>query len=627
MPEIFHLLKDQIAEHLQDVDISSVSLTRFIQAVNETYTKFDSDHKEMERSLTLSAEELVQTNEEMYAIFQAIPDQLFHFSEDGVVISYQSGRKEHYYLTAEKLINKSIFDILRKDIAEMFLKAINEAIKNKSVINFEFVVVHEHKIYYYETRVMPIKSMQVVALIRDITERKLAEDQIAFLAYHDGLTGLPNNLLFKERLEQGLAHAERNNTMLAVLFLDLDRFKLINDSMGHDVGDQLLQATADRLIEGVRRTDSVAMNVSTSLTSSVSSASSVARLGGDEFTIMIEDAENSQTVARVASRLIDVVSKPLMLSGTEVYTSTSIGIAIYPDDGKTVDVLLKNADAAMYHAKDQGRNNFQFFTESMNQASIERMAVESNLRKAILNKELCLYYQPQVSVITGQLVGLEALLRWKHPEKGFISPAVFVPVAEETGLIMEIGEWVVKEACRQGAAWATAGFKPVQISVNLSAKQLKDERLHEMVNGILQDTGMNPRFLGVELTESAIILDPNMALQRLEKIKSLGVKLSLDDFGTGYSSLSYLKRFPIDTLKIDQAFIRDVNADHEDAALVKAIIAMAHGLGMDVVAEGVELQEQLEFLGINGCDTIQGYLFSRPVPVADIETMLSRVSL
>lgn len=627
MPEIFHLLKDQIAEYLKDVDISSVSLARFIQAVNETYTKFDADHKEMERSLTLSAEELVQTNEEMYAIFQAIPDQLFHFSEDGVVISYQSGRKEHYYLTAEKLINKSIFDILRKDIAEMFLKAINEAVKNKSVINFEFVVVHEHKIYYYETRVMPIKSRQVVALIRDITERKLAEDQIAFLAYHDGLTGLPNNLLFKERLEQGLAHAERNNTMLAVLFLDLDRFKLINDSMGHDVGDQLLQATADRLIEGVRRTDSVAMNVTASVTSSVSSASSVARLGGDEFTIMIEDAENSQTVARVASRLIDVVSKPLMLSGTEVYTSTSIGIAIYPDDGKTVDVLLKNADAAMYHAKDQGRNNFQFFTESMNQASIERMAVESNLRKAILNKELCLYYQPQVSVITGQLVGLEALLRWKHPDKGFISPAVFIPVAEETGLIMEIGEWVVNEACRQGAVWAAEGFKPVQISVNLSAKQLKDERLHEIVGSILKDTGMNPRFLGVELTESAIILDPDLALQRLEKIKSLGVKLSLDDFGTGYSSLSYLKRFPIDTLKIDQAFIRDVNADHEDASLVKAIIAMAHGLGMDVVAEGVELQEQLEFLGINGCDTIQGYLFSRPVPVAEIESMLSRVSL
>jgi EAL domain-containing protein (putative c-di-GMP-specific phosphodiesterase class I) len=318
------------------------------------------------------------------------------------------------------------------------------------------------------------------------------------------------------------------------------------------------------------------------------------------------------------------VSEPILLGDQEVYTSTSIGIAVYPADGDDVEVLLKNADAAMYHAKEQGRNNYQFFTRSMNDASVEQLQLENNLRKALTKGEFCLYYQPQVSVVSGQLVGMEALIRWRHPDKGFISPAVFIPVAEETGMIMEIGEWVIQEACRQSAEWRDKGYKPIRISVNLSAKQLKDERLPEIIASNIFDTGLEAKYLGVELTESAIILEPEMALVRLQNIKSLGVKLSLDDFGTGYSSLSYLKRFPIDTLKIDQAFIRDVKVDHEDAALVKAIIAMAHGLGMDVVAEGVELQEQLEFLGAHSCDTIQGFLFSRPLPAEEIEGMLNK---
>lgn len=616
MPDYFLPLKKQIDRYLKGLDLTKTPWPEFLGAVDQSCKKLDEERKSIEDSLTESSEELVRANDEMYAIFQAIPDQLFHFSEDGRVISYQTGTNSHHYLTAEKLINQSIFDIIRSDIADMFLKAIHEVIKNKVVTSFEFVSVFKQKIYYYEARLMPVKGLQVVALIRDITERKLAEDQIAFLAYHDGLTGLPNNLLFKERLEQGIANAQRSNSQLAVMFLDLDRFKLINDSMGHEVGDQLLQSTANRLVEGVRRTDSVAMNITASL------KSSVARLGGDEFTIMLEHIEDIQAVARVGERLIELVSEPIILGGVEVYTSTSIGIAIYPDDGEEVDVLLKHADSAMYYAKDQGRNNFQFFNVSMNQASVERLELETNLRKALLNKELCLYYQPQVNVASGHLVGLEALIRWKHPEKGFISPAVFIPVAEETGLIAEIGEWVLKEACKQGAQWALDGYQPVHLSVNLSAKQLKDDRLSDMIAEVLGETRMNARYLGVELTESAIILEPELALSRLQKIKGLGIKLSLDDFGTGYSSLSYLKRFPIDTLKIDQAFVRDVKIDHEDAALVKAIITMAHGLGMDVIAEGVETQEQLAFLGSNGCDAIQGYLFSRPLPAEKVVELL-----
>ncbi|HEY9050894.1 MAG TPA: EAL domain-containing protein, partial [Gammaproteobacteria bacterium] len=489
--------------------------------------------------------------------------------------------------------------------------------RSKSALNFEFVVVYERRIHYYEARMMMIKLNEVIVLVRDITERKQAEEQIAYLAYHDSLTGLPNNRLFKDRLNQGIAYAKRNNTQLAVLFLDLDRFKLINDTMGHGVGDQLLQATADRLIEGIRKTDSIGFSAS-------ALGSSVARLGGDEFTILLEDIEDTKTVTRVAERLIQIVARSIQLGDQEVYTSTSIGIAIYPEDGINSELLLKNADAAMYHAKAQGRNNFQYYNASMNEASVQQLILENNLRKALENNELCLHYQPQVSVATGQLVGMEALIRWKHSEKGFISPSVFIPVAEETGLIMEIGEWVIKQACQQGAEWAQKGYKQVPISVNLSAKQLREEKLTEMIAQVLVDTGMSAKYLGIELTESAIIIEPEMALSRLQSIKSLGIKLSLDDFGTGYSSLSYLKRFPIDTLKIDQAFIRDIKVDHEDAALVKAIIAMAHGLGMDVVAEGVEQQEQLEFLGANACDTIQGYLFSRALPAEEIENYFQK---
>ncbi|MCW9013633.1 MAG: EAL domain-containing protein [Gammaproteobacteria bacterium] len=617
MSDYSPVLKRQIASFLSAVDIEKSPWKEFLSAVDQAYVKYDVDQRTLEHSLTLSAEELVQANEEMHAVFQAIPDQLFHLSNEGRVISYKSGGSSNYYLKSDRLINELMRDITSREVADKFDGAISEVVNSSRTIHFEFVIVHDKKIYYYEVRMMPLKSNHVLALVRDITERRLAEEQIAYLAYHDNLTGLPNNRLFRDRLEQGIAHAERSNSKLAVLFLDLDRFKLINDSMGHSVGDELLQITSERLIEGVRRSDSVALNMATLNTS-------VARLGGDEFTIMLEDIEDISSVSRVAERLIENVGKPFELSNQEVHISTSIGVAIYPEDGSDAGMLLKNADVAMYHAKDQGRNNFQFFNESMNAASHEQLMLENNLHKALKNKELCLYYQPQVNIISGELIGMEALIRWKHPERGFISPGVFIPIAEETGLIMEIGEWVIREACEQGARWIKEGYKIVKISVNLSAKQLKEPKLCDMIDSVLSETGMNPEFLGIELTESAIILEPEIALLRLDRIKSLGISLSLDDFGTGYSSLSYLKRFPIDTLKIDQAFIRDVTVDQEDASLVKAIISMAHGLGMDVVAEGVEVQEQLEFLGVNACDTIQGYLFSRPVPAEKVKQMLKK---
>ena len=465
---------------------------------------------------------------------------------------------------------------------------------------------------------MLIKSNQVIALIRDISAKKITEDQMAYMAYHDSLTGLPNNHLFKDRVTHCIASAKRNNSRLAIMFLDLDRFKLINDTLGHSAGDKLLQATAERLQNCIRSSDSVALNSNAPINPSI------ARLGGDEFIILLEHIVDLQIVSRIAERLVNEVSQPIQIEEQEVFTSTSIGIALYPDDGKDVDSLLKNADAAMYYAKDQGRNNFQYYTKSMNEAAAQQLILGNSLRKALSNKEFQIYYQPQVSVITGQVIGLEALVRWKHPEKGFISPSLFIPLAEETGQIQAIGEWILFQACLQGAKWIKEGYRPLIISVNLSAKQLKQNNLPQIIKNTLKETGMPVQYLGIELTESAIILEPDMALDRLNKIKALGIKLSLDDFGTGYSSLSYLKRFPIDTLKIDREFIKDIKTDHEDATLVKAIIAMGHGLGMDIIAEGVELQEQLEYLGANACDAIQGFLFSKPLPANKIEPLLPK---
>ena len=612
---LYHLLKQQVNDHLSSVDVSNSPWKEFLTAVDSAYQKFDVEQRTLEQSLTLSAEELVQANDEMNAVFAAIPDQLFHLDSEGRVISYKLGQSSYHYLKSEKLINQHIKDVLDIEVVEKFEVSIKQVLEQLSGKNFEFVIYHDRKIYYYEVRMMPVKSQEVIALIRDVTERKLAEEQIAFLAYHDSLTALPNSRLFKDRLEHAISQAERNNKILAIMFLDLDRFKLINDTMGHSAGDELLKITSQRLIEAVRKTDSITMNAN-------GNTSSIARFGGDEFTILLDDVENVQAIIRIAERIVENVSQPLMLERQEVHISTSIGIAIYPDDGMQADVILKHADSAMYHAKAQGRNNFQFFTEAMNNSSIELLSLENNLHKALVQNELCLYYQPQVSVITGQLVGMEALIRLQHPERGFVSPGVFIPLAEETGMIMQIGEWVFREACTQGVNWLNAGYQLEKISVNLSARQLKDEGLPVLIALILEETGMPADKLCIELTETALILEPEVALARLKKIKELGISLSLDDFGTGYSSLSYLKRFPIDTLKIDQAFIRDVKVDHEDAALVKAIIAMAHGLGMEVIAEGVEIQEQLEFLGANACDTIQGYLFSRPLPAKDMTDLL-----
>lgn len=440
--------------------------------------------------------------------------------------------------------------------------------------------------------------------IRYAVERKQAEARLAYMAQYDYLTGLANRTLLMDRLTRALARAERSDQQMGLLFLDLDRLKDINDTLGHDVGDRLLKDVAGRLSGCVRKVDTVA------------------RLGGDEFAIVLEGISHVGNVTTVAQKILDVIAQPFTLNGQEVFVTVSIGITVYPFVNDNIDNLLKDTDAAMYSAKKQGGNCYRVYTSDMNAKAFERLSLETSLRHALERKELVLYYQPKMNLSTGKTSGMEALLRWNHPEMGLVPPDKFIPIAEETGLIVPIGEWVVRTACAQNRAWQDAGLPPLRVAVNLSARQCRQKDLVETISLILKETGMEPHFLELELTEGVLIENTHTTNSILTELRDLGVQISIDDFGTGYSSLSYLRRLPINTLKIDISFIRDITADPDDGAIATAIIALAHSLRLKVVAEGVETEAQLTFLRDQGCDDIQGFLFSRPISAEAFERWL-----
>jgi diguanylate cyclase len=432
-----------------------------------------------------------------------------------------------------------------------------------------------------------------------------ANAQLQHVATHDALTGLPNRLLLGDRLEQMIAQAERRERRFAVMMLDLDRFKSINDSLGHHSGDELLKEAARRLLARLRRTDTLA------------------RLAGDEFVVVLNEIESLRDAESVASSILQDISRPIALSGLEVHVSASIGISVYPENGADAETLLQHADAAMYHAKKNGRNCMQFFTSTMNAFARERLELENGLRRAINRGEFELHYQPKVDVESGRIDSAEALIRWRHPQRGLISPGGFIPVAEETGLIVSIGEWVLREACLQARTWQNSGVGSIRVAVNLSAQQFRQKNLVDVVGSALQEARLEPRFLELELTESAVMHDAEASIEILRKLSGLGVRISVDDFGTGYSSLSYLRRLPLDKLKIDHSFIKEVTTSRDDAQIVRAIVSLAHSLHLKVIAEGVETQEQLTFLRDLGCDQYQGYLRSPPV-TADAFARLMR---
>ena len=484
-------------------------------------------------------------------------------------------------------------------------------------------VVHEHKLPNGEMRSFELLASPlwdeegelsgIIESARDITDRLKVEDDLRehqrhldFLAHHDSLTGLPNRLLLNDRLRHAMATAARNKQTLGLLFIDLDRFKNINDSLGHELGDDLLREVAKRLSGCLRDLDTLA------------------RMGGDEFVVVLERVKSPQEVSLVANKILDCFSRSFLLSGHEIFTTASIGISLYPDDAVDVMGLMKSADSAMYRAKGSGRNNYQFYRPEMNARTHDRLLLENSLRKALEGDQLLLHFQPQVDMVSGELTGIEALVRWQPPGQEMVSPGDFIPLAEETGLILPLGEWVLRAVCLQISRWQTAGLKPVQVSLNISALQFNQHNFLEVVDRILAETGIDPQWIEFELTESAAMANVESTINILDQLKQRGIKLTIDDFGTGYSSLSYLKRLPISKLKIDRSFVRDITVDSHNASITTSIVALARSMQLNVLAEGVETQEQSRILLEQGCQLGQGFLYSRPVSAAEMEKILER---
>jgi diguanylate cyclase (GGDEF)-like protein len=509
---------------------------------------------------------------------------------------------------------------------DMVREGIDKAVKEKRSINLDYRVLlsdgtQKHILNQGEVLLNENGEPEMMlGVIQDVTRLKQAEEEIRLLAFYDGLTGLANRILFRDRLEQAIAAATRNNQIFALLYLDLDHFKRVNDTLGHHIGDLLLKNVAETLRQNLRRSDTVARL-------SMDYDSMIARLGGDEFTILLSDIKDTESAAVVARHLLQAIPAVYDCDGYDVSVTTSIGISVFPQDGTTAEMLLKNADSAMYQAKDSGRNNYQFYEESLNLAAMERFSIEKDIRRALYKEEFILYYQPQIDLATRKIVGAEALIRWFHPEKGMIPPDGFIPIAEDSDLIIGINRWVLQAACKQMSEWKEAGLPSVKVGVNLSGYKFVNQNIVQSIKDALETVRFEGNDLEVEITENVLMQDTDDTVSILNQIKALGVTMTLDDFGTGYSSLGYLTSFPFDAIKIDRSFVTECPKKPDNLVIVRTIIAMGHSLEKRVVAEGIETEEELELIKGYGCDEAQGYYFSPPVPPDTFAELLARETL
>jgi len=547
---------------------------------------------------------------QLRAIIDAEPECLMIIRADGTIVQMNAvGLAMIEAVHSEQVVGRPFYNLVQPDYRESFQELVEKVVRGEKA-NMEFQLTGlkgGHR--WMETHAVALPNEKgglpyVLSLTRDITERKSNEKRLQQLAHFDSLTDLPNRLQFIERLEESMAEADRNERLVGVVFLDLDRFKNINDSLGHDKGDQLLREVALRLSATIRRGDTVA------------------RLSGDEFAIVLADMGHVDDAIQVAQKIIDVFHKPFDVEGNDFFVTASMGITLYPFDDRGAQELLRNADVAMYRAKESGKNNFQFYVAEMTERVSERLSLENDLRYALEREQMFIEYQPIAECHTGRILGMEALLRWNHPKRGLIGPATFIPLAEESGSIISIGEWVLRTACEQARQWQKMGFPSLSLAVNISTQQFHQKNLPAVIQRILEETNYNPALLELELTEGLIMKQAESSIRTLRDLVGMDVRISIDDFGTGYSSLSYLKRFPINVLKIDQSFIRDIPRDEDDAAIASTIITMGHNLGLRVVAEGVETAEQLKFARDRRCDAVQGFFLSKPLSVKHFEEFL-----
>ncbi|MBL0385757.1 EAL domain-containing protein [Tumebacillus sp. ITR2] len=553
-------------------------------------------------------EQRLKDKEQLYrSLFEHNQDAVYTMDIDGRFLTSNPACERVMGYSLEALQSKGYANIIVPEDIELVVQNFRSAVQGEAT-EFECRTLKpDGGCNDFLVKFVPMyingEIVGVYGIGKDITKQKLADERVRKMAFYDVLTDLPNRVLFEQRLDQELERARTRGQMLAVMFFDLDRFKFINDTFGHGIGDRLLQAVSERLMTTVEA-DAI-----------------FSRISGDEFTALLPNVKDVQEVTEAAQQVIQTLQRPFVLDGNEIFITSSIGISLYPNDGSGAEQLVRHADTAMYRAKENGRNNYQLFQSAMNKQVTERLALEHDLRKALEREEFVVYYQPQVNSSTGIVFGLEALVRWQHPTRGMVSPAEFIPLAEESGLIVPIGEWVLRKSCEQVKSWQRV-FPNLRAAVNLSARQFQSDDLVETVARVLRETELDAHCLDLEITESTTMHNVDRAISTMHGLKQLGIQISLDDFGTGYSSLSYLKHFPIHMLKIDRSFVRDITTDEDDASIVASVIAMAHSLNLHVIAEGVETEEQLGYLMERGCDQMQGYLFSPPLPVEKCDELL-----